>query len=293
MNAIVSSPTQVEELARAKVNLALHVTGQREDGYHLLDSVVVFPEFGDRLTLAPSDATSLDIEGPFADLLPGDQTGNLIFKAAQLLAESVPNSRGAMIGMVKALPVSAGIGGGSADAAATFRALTRLWGISPSKQELEKLAARLGADVPMCLQSNPIRCRGIGEIIEPIPALPKGALVLVNPGVSLATPVVFEALQNKKNSGLPQMPEKFASIQGLAEWLKSCRNDLQAPATTLVPEIADVISVLQSQPETLLARMSGSGATCFALCSSLAAAQQLEERIRDNRPNWWCVAAPF
>ncbi|WP_310619307.1 4-(cytidine 5'-diphospho)-2-C-methyl-D-erythritol kinase [Flexibacterium corallicola] len=283
----------VEELARAKVNLALHVTGIRENGYHTLDSLVVFPKTGDLVRVEAADQTSLDIIGPFADQLDSNPANNLVFRAAQLLAELVPTTRGAMIGLYKRLPVAAGVGGGSADAAATLRALSKVWGISPSTPELESLALQLGADVPMCIAEQPMRIKGIGEILEPIPPMPAAAVVLVNPGFSLSTPEVFLALKEKKNSGLPPLPHSFGSAFALAEWLKSCRNDLQEPAIHLVPQIKEILELLEVQHETLLARMTGSGATCFALCNSLDDAEALESRLRSNRRDWWIVSAPL
>lgn len=287
----IASP--VVEMARAKVNLALHVTGQRDDGYHTLDSLVVFPEYGDELRLTPADDMALHVSGPFASGLGSNTSANLAMKAAWLMAESVPGNRSAGIELEKRLPIAAGIGGGSADAAATLRALGRLWDVHPSSHNLEKLALRLGADVPMCFTEKHSRVRGIGEQIETTPPFPKGAIVLVNPGVKLETPDVFKALAKKNNSPLPALPEKWTGIQNFANWLKGCRNDLQAPAQSMVPEIAEVISLLDTQWETLLARMSGSGPTCFALCATLSDAQAVAERIKEHRPGWWVQAACY
>ncbi|MDX5594642.1 4-(cytidine 5'-diphospho)-2-C-methyl-D-erythritol kinase [Pseudovibrio sp. SPO723] len=285
--------TEVVETARAKVNLALHVTGQREDGYHTLDSLVVFPAYGDEITLRPADDMTLSISGPYAEPLNTDRSTNLVMKAAWLMSESVPGARSAHIQLTKRLPVAAGIGGGSADAAATLRALGRLWDVHPSSHNLEKLALRLGADVPMCFGENPSRVRGIGEQIEKLSAVPKGALVLVNPGIELSTPSVFQALENKQNSPLPTLPDKWSGPQEFASWLRACRNDLQAPATSLVPQIGDVLSLLDAQTETLLSRMSGSGPTCFALCATLGEAQAVAKRIKENRPDWWVQSAAY
>ena len=285
--------TQVEELARAKVNLALHITGQREDGFHTLDSLVVFPEVGDRILIKASSRLSLDIEGPFASAIKAQPSDNLVYKAAQLLAEHVPAASGAMIGLEKRLPVAAGVGGGSADAAAALRALARLWGISPTRAQFSGLALSLGADVPMCLEEAPARVRGIGEIVEPVTAFPSGAIVLVNPRIELPTPAVFAALQKRDNKPMPDMPTRFDNMKDLAGWLKTCRNDLQNPAISLAPQIADVLSVLSAQPETLLSRMSGSGATCFALCDNLSAAETITSRLAQTENNWWITAANF
>lgn len=281
----------VEELARAKVNLALHITGQREDGYHTLDSLVVFPELGDVVAVKPAPQLSLKISGEFSEKIQGDPAHNLVNKAAQLLAEHLPSSSGALIELEKSLPVAAGIGGGSADAAATLRALTKLWGVSPAPKDLSNLSLSLGADVPMCLEEKPARIRGIGEVIEPVKDFPTGAMVLVNPMIEISTPTIFNALEKKDNSPLPEMPAEFESMKELANWLKTCRNDLQKPAISLTSEISEVLDLLASQPETLIARMSGSGATCFALCETLEAAQKIASHLQEIRSNWWIKAA--
>ncbi|KZK77574.1 4-diphosphocytidyl-2-C-methyl-D-erythritol kinase [Pseudovibrio sp. Ad46] len=282
---------RVEELARAKVNLALHITGQREDGYHMLDSLVVFPEIGDQISVEPAPDLSLQITGEFSAKIQGDPADNLVIKAANMLAEHLPSASGVQIELEKSLPVAAGIGGGSADAAATLRALTRIWGVSPSPTDLAKLALSLGADVPMCLEEKPARIRGIGEIIEPLTDLPSGAIVLVNPLIEVSTPAIFHALEKKNNTPLPEMPEEFESMKALANWLKTCRNDLQKPAISQAPEISEVLDLLASQPNTLLARMSGSGATCFALVETLEAAQAIASHLQEAKGNWWIKAA--
>ncbi|SFT65371.1 4-diphosphocytidyl-2-C-methyl-D-erythritol kinase [Pseudovibrio denitrificans] len=282
---------RVEELARAKVNLALHITGQREDGYHLLDSLVVFPKVGDRITVEAAPDLSLQITGDFAEKIQGDPSDNLVYKAAQLLAEHVPNASSTRIELEKSLPVAAGIGGGSADAAATLRALAKLWGTSPAPTDLARLSLSLGADVPMCLEEKPARIRGIGEIIEPVTDFPSGAIVLVNPMIEISTPTIFRALEKKDNAPLPEMPEEFESMKALASWLKSCRNDLQKPAISQASEISEVLDLLASQPDTLLARMSGSGATCFALCETLKDAQSIATHLQDLHSDWWIRAA--
>jgi 4-diphosphocytidyl-2-C-methyl-D-erythritol kinase len=282
---------RVEELARAKVNLALHITGQREDGYHMLDSLVVFPEVGDQISVEPAPHLSLQITGEFSAKIQGDPADNLVIKAAKMLAEHVPSASGAQIELDKSLPVAAGIGGGSADAAATLRALSKIWDASPSPADLSKLSLSLGADVPMCLEEKPARIRGIGEIIEPLSGFPSGAIVLVNPLIEVSTPTIFHALEKKDNAPLPEMPAQFESMKALANWLKTCRNDLQKPAISQASEISEVLDLLASQPETLLARMSGSGATCFALAETLQSAQAIASHLQEARENWWIRAA--
>ena len=258
-----------DEPAPAKINLALHVTGRRADGYHLLDSLVVFTELGDRVTVAPG-TPSLRITGPFADDLPftGD---NLCLRAARSVGAD------AAITLYKALPVASGIGGGSADAAAVLRALGR----RPAAPEA------LGADVPVCLASVPARMRGLGEIVDPLPGIPALHLVLVNPRVPVSTPEVFRALHRRDNPGLPE-PPAGADAALLVEWLKAARNDLQSPAIGLAPVIADALAAL-ADAGAALARMSGSGATCFGIFPDAAAALRAARSIAAARPGWWVV----
>ncbi|KZL21275.1 4-diphosphocytidyl-2-C-methyl-D-erythritol kinase [Pseudovibrio axinellae] len=291
MTTEATKHARVIELARAKVNLALHITGQRSDGYHMLDSLVVFPHIGDEISVKPASRLSLSIAGQFAEKIQGDPADNLIYKAAQLLTEHVASASGARIELDKSLPVAAGIGGGSADAAATLRALAKIWGTCPSSADLSRLSLSLGADVPMCLEEKPARIRGIGEVIEPLPAFPSGAIVLVNPLIEVATPAVFNALLEKNHPPLPELPDGFKSMKDLASWLKTCRNDLQKPAIAQASLISTVLDILASQPETLLARMSGSGATCFALCESLSEAQAIAARLQEHHGNWWIKPA--
>ncbi|WP_068085527.1 4-(cytidine 5'-diphospho)-2-C-methyl-D-erythritol kinase [Polycladidibacter stylochi] len=281
-----------QALAQAKVNLALHITGQRADGFHLLDSLVVFPKTGDIIEAQKASKTRLELIGPFShSLLHDDPVDNLVLRAAHLLEESLSVSQPVALRLEKNLPVAAGIGGGSADAAATLFALCQLWGIKPDHTRLSELAAQLGADVPMCLNSKPCRVRGIGDQIENIAGLPAFAVVLVNPKVNLSTPAVFKQLAAKENGHLPKIPNRFESIHQLCEWLKATRNDLQTPAISLVPQIQKVLDVLEAQHECLFARMSGSGATCFAICTDLEAAERLAVHIKEREDNWWVQAA--
>lgn len=255
--------------APAKINLTLHVTGRREDGYHLLDSLVVFAETGDVVHLAPGPL-SLTITGPFAAGLASD-SDNLCLRAARLAGAEVA------ITLEKNLPVASGIGGGSADAAAVLRGL----GANPPLPE------RLGADVPVCLAGRPVRMRGLGEILDPVPQLPPLALVLVNPGKGLSTPAVFRALDRRDNPPMPALPD-FPDTAALVGFLQTCRNDLEAPAITLLPEIAACLEALRSQG-ALLARMSGSGATCFGIFADLDQARAAALALA--RPGWWVEAS--
>ncbi len=270
----------MREFAAAKINLALHVTGQRADGYHLLDSIVVFAGVGDWVTAAPADRLGLTVTGPQGVGLSGDD--NLVLRAARCLGV------GATLELEKHLPVASGIGGGSADAAATLRALCALRGMT-----LPDAAAvlALGADVPVCLAGRPVRMQGVGEVLTPLPALPDCYVVLVNPGVAVATPAVFKALPRKDNPVMSTMPACGSALE-LAVWLRDQRNDLEAPAIGLAPVIAEVKAALEVLPGCLIARMSGSGATCFGLFASEELAMAAAGALREDAPAWWVAAAP-
>ncbi|MEM7178824.1 MAG: 4-(cytidine 5'-diphospho)-2-C-methyl-D-erythritol kinase [Pseudomonadota bacterium] len=268
------------EAAPAKVNLYLHIRGQRLDGYHLLESLAVFPGVGDHLWVEPSDRMGLTIGGPFGDALPisGD---NLVLKAAAALAHRCGSAAGAAMRLQKNLPVASGIGGGSTDAAATLRLLARHWGVSVP----DGLALSLGADVPVCMDPSPQFMSGIGEYLAPAPALPPAWIVLVNPLVSVSTGAVFGALARRDNPAGPAAPQGgFDGFGSFIAWLRLQRNDMEAAAATLCPPVAEVLAALSPAP---LARMSGSGATCFALMPTAAAAAALATEIRRARPGWW------
>lgn len=270
-------------LAPAKVNLALHVTGRREDGYHLLDSVVVFADHGDTITLTPSADLSLTVTGPRAAGVPADRR-NLIWRAAELF----PPGQGAAITLDKHLPHAGGIGGGSSDAAATLRGLAAFWNL-PLPDPAAILS--LGADVPVCLFGKPARMSGIGETVSPLPPLPPLWIVLVNPGVEVPTGPVFKALARADNPPLPEMPANgWPDAAALVGWLCRTRNDLEPPARAQVPEIGQVIDHLNARPGCLLARMSGSGGTCFGLFAAEQAARDAADGLAAH-PGWWSVAA--
>lgn len=263
---------KITEHAPAKLNLTLRVTGRRDDGYHLLDSLVGFTELGDTLAVEPAESLSLAIEGPFAPALKAEPD-NLVLRAARMLAEAAGFVPRARLTLTKRLPVASGIGGGSSDAAAALRALARLWGTAVP---LLPLAARLGADVPVCLAGRSCRMRGIGETIEPL-ALPATDLVLVNPGRPLATAAVFAART-------AAFSPAFAPSGGdLAAMVTAGGNDLAAPARGLCPDIDEVLSVLAELPGCRAAAMSGSGATCFALFDRAPDAAFLSLAY----PAWW------
>lgn len=280
----------VSLLARAKVNLCLHVTGRREDGYHLLDSLVVFPDIGDLVTARADPAISLTLGGPNA-AATGAPAGNLVLRAAEAMAAAFPG-RGARLHLHKVLPVAAGLGGGSADAGATIRALERLWGVALEPGRRRALALSLGADVPACLCSLPARMRGIGEDLAPAPAMPECALVLVNPGVAVPTAAVFAAF-GEPGPPLGAIPERFCSPQSLAAWLALQRNDLEPAARRVAPAVGVVLAALSGLGQVLLSRMSGSGATCFGLCASEAAAEDAARVLRGLHPDWWVAVAPL
>jgi 4-diphosphocytidyl-2-C-methyl-D-erythritol kinase len=272
------------EFAPAKINLALHVTGRRADGYHLLDSLVVFAGVGDNLRAEPAASLTLAITGPQAADLPLSDD-NLILRAARLFG-----GKGAAITLEKNLPVASGIGGGSADAAAALRLLSRLWSV-PMPASSDILA--LGADVPVCLPGRAVRMSGVGERLDPLPhSLPPVWLVLANPGVAVSTPDVFRALTCRENPALQDMP-RLKDAAELAAFLALQRNDLEAPAQHLVPAIGQVKSALTAQNGCLLARMSGSGATCFGLFADARSASTAAAALRMAHPGWWVADAPM
>ena len=260
------------QTAPAKVNLYLHVTGRRDDGYHLLDSLAIFAGAHDVVSAEPSDELTLRVSGPFAAELNAD---NLVLRAARALGVS------AGLTLEKNLPVASGIGGGSADAAATLRLL----GPGVSAAELSRIAAGLGADVPVCLANAPARMGGIGDLLSPAPGLPEFGLLLVNPGVAVATRDVFGG-RTGTFSAPASLPLAWASAAAMAADLTLLTNDLEAPALTLCPVIGDVLAALRETDGCLLARMSGSGATCFALYNTSFLAK--DAALACARPGWWC-----
>ncbi|MCC2112285.1 MAG: 4-(cytidine 5'-diphospho)-2-C-methyl-D-erythritol kinase [Hyphomicrobiales bacterium] len=288
----------VREFAPAKLNLALHVTGRRSDGYHLLESLVVFADISDVVTAEADSDLSLRRSGAFAERL-GPPEDDLVLRAAARLRNEL-TARGTTIGgarlhLEKNLPVASGLGGGSADAAATLRALCRLWVPQIPAAVIEPLLAEiavgLGADVPMCLASWPALVSGIGEQIAAYDGLPGDLhLVLVNPGVGLATPEVFRALDRRENPPPPPLPDQFEDVAALVEWLGESRNDLQASAIGLAPEIGVALALIGSNADCLLARMSGSGATSFGIFATADAATDAAAAIAATHPDWWVAA---
>lgn len=270
----------VAETAPAKINLCLHVTGRRLDGYHLLDSLVVFADVADRVFASHARGLSLVVAGPEGAGLQAEPD-NLVLRAAREMGVE-----DAALILDKRLPIASGIGGGSADAAATLRALARLTGLPlPPGDEV----VRLGADVPVCLAARPARMAGIGERISPLPPLPPLACVLVNPRLPVPTPQVFAALQSRDNPPLPDLPAlALGSAESFASWLaEQSRNDLVAPAREVAPILADVQSALETTRDCLLARMTGSGGTHFGLYATAEAARAAAETLRAVHPFWW------
>lgn len=265
-------------LAPAKVNLALHVVGQRHDGYHLLDSLVMFADYGDRISVSLADETTLEVEGRMSDGVPEDDS-NLMIRAAQLMGVPVA------LKVKKRLPNAAGLGGGSSDAAAVLTAISLMTG-----KAIPPHAIELGADVPVCLARSAARMRGIGDQVEPVPDLPRLEAVLVNPGRPVPTAEVFRHLESRENAPMPEhLPAGLSGVE-LARWLGTMRNDLEAPAIAAAPVIAQVFETLSKTPGCLLTRMSGSGGTCFGLYSDKETARAAAGRLREQNPNWWVTA---
>jgi len=283
----------LSEAAPAKVNLALHVTGRRADGYHELESLVVFVDVADEVTAAPARADRLTVTGPFATAAGGGDN-NLVMRAVRAFRERWPDAlpSGLDIALTKNLPVAAGIGGGSADAAAMLRLLARMGEGTVSLAELREVAFGLGADVPVCLISRPCEVRGVGEILHPLREFPATHLVLVNPLVPVVTADVFRRLQSRHNAPLPPLPQPLTLPVQLGLWLGETRNDLEPAAIALVPAIGALIEDMRRMDGCALARMSGSGGTVFGLFGSEAQAHQAAHELRARNPQHWVAAGP-
>jgi 4-diphosphocytidyl-2-C-methyl-D-erythritol kinase len=275
--------------ARAKLNLYLHVVGRRADGYHLLDSLVAFADIADRIAAEPASRLNLAITGPFAGGLAADDSNNLVWRAAQALAHKLGRAPEVALRLEKNLPVASGIGGGSSDAAATLKALADLWHADLDEQALCDIGITLGADVPVCIASRTSWLGGTGERVAAAPKLPPAALVLVNPGIALPTASVFKARRGDFSA-----PGRFtqapADAAALAALLAERRNDLTAAAIEQVPVIATVLERLAAMKGALLARMSGSGATCFALFASSDGAENAARELSAEARGWWVAA---
>ncbi len=276
-------------MAPAKLNLALHVVGMHRDGRHLLESLAVFTRSGDRLALRPASRDGFTISGPFAAPLLGQP--NLVTAARDVLRARFPGHEcpPVEIRLEKNLPVAAGIGGGSSDAAAALKALCELWQLPADAGRLASAALSLGADLPMCLAARPVLASGIGEQLREVSPFPGLRLVLVNPGVPVATGAVFAALSEKCNPGVPALPET-AELAGWIDWLADTRNDLEAPALRIAPSIGDALAALRSAG-ACVARMSGSGATCYGLFEDAAAQGRAAHEIRRAHAGWFVMEA--
>jgi 4-diphosphocytidyl-2-C-methyl-D-erythritol kinase len=294
---VPSAAAVMVEHGRAKVNLTLRVVGRRVDGYHELESVVAFADCADRLSLTPGPRLDLRMSGPLAQAC-GETGDNLVLKAARLLGERVPDLKAGQFTLEKVLPVAAGIGGGSADAAAALRLLAQLNGLALDDKRLLDVALETGADVPVCLASRACDMSGVGETLLPL-SLPIMPCVMVNPRVAVATKDVFQALGLRNGELLvgatdvfqaAAWPEQGASVEDWVEVLAASSNDLEAPATRIQPVIGEVISALSATNGAWLARMSGSGATCFAIFENTAEAQRAAQKIQLDHPGWWVHA---
>lgn len=279
--------TLIREFAPAKLNLYLHVTGRREDGYHDLDSLVAFASIGDEIALRAATDFQFEITGPQAAALDGDGEENLVVKAARSLAELTGKPLDAHIVLVKNLPVASGIGGGSSDAAAALRALARHWGLAADDPRIAEAAARHGQDVPVCVKIENTYMTASG--VMPAPGLPRADVVLINPGKALPTPGVYKEYRQGGDpfSPLSRLSRAPETLDELAEALKARTNDLYEPAHRLMPEVAEILGALDSSGECLVSRMSGSGATCFGLFRDATSAKSIAAQIRAVRPRWW------
>ena len=283
--------TRLEEHAPAKLNLTLHVLGRRPDGYHELDSLVVFASCGDRLSLTPGPDLSVTTTGPFATAITD---GNLVTKAARLATQAAPGLTLGAFTLEKHLPVAAGLGGGSSDAAATLRLIRRANPHLASSVDWPAIATRCGADVPVCLLGMAARMQGLGERVTSVGPLPDLGCILVNPRVPLATADVFKALAAPPLhdlAGETDWPRDLSTPHAVIEYVRSGRNDLEVPARRLCPAIAPVLERLRSAPGVIAARMSGSGPTCFGLTATVNAAGQVARSLSGSEPGWWVAAA--
>jgi len=277
------------ELAPAKINLALHVTGRRDDGYHLIDSLVVFTRFGDRIETALADEDSFQVAGRYAEGVPR-ASENLVIKARDALRVhcGISTAPPVRIALEKNLPVASGIGGGSSDAAATLRSLVRLWRLDMDEKDLALIGGQLGADVPMCLSARPLLARGTGDQLSILPDFPSLGLVLVNPGRAVETAKVFSALLNPDNEPMPPLPDHI-EFHSLRNWLDATRNDLSGPAHAIEPAVGLALSALK-KADAGFARMSGSGATCYGLYETGNVAKRAAAAIRKRNPTWFVAA---
>jgi len=284
-------------MSRAKINLCLHVVGKRSDGFHQLHSLVTFAQFGDDLAIVDHACAGgedeLQIQGEFASLLANDKT-NLVLQALGAYRKRWPNAltNNLSLLLTKNLPIASGIGGGSANAASLLKLVSAISSEKINPEQLQNLAADIGSDVPVCLLEKPAIMAGRGENLIPLKNFPTLFAVLANPGIAISTGEVFANLKQAENSAMPDVPEKF-SVEELVSWLHQSRNDLEETAIKLVPEIAQIIEEFQSNPNCIFARMSGSGATVFALFNHMEKAQHGAGAIKAKWPQYWIRPTVF
>jgi 4-diphosphocytidyl-2-C-methyl-D-erythritol kinase len=281
---------KLSAFAPAKINLFLHVGPLGADGYHPLCSLMSFADVGDRIALSAADQPSFEIDGPFAEELAGDEGDNLVVRAARLLAQEARGPQPPFrLLLTKVLPLAAGLGGGSSDAGAALRLIRDALALKVDDEALADIAAALGADGAACFAARPVIAEGRGEKLSPAPGTPVLDAVLVNPRVPCPTGAVYREFDRLGLGGAdrPPLPDAFEGVEEVAAFLGICRNDLEVPAANLVPEIGEALGLLRSQPEALLTRLSGSGATAFALCAGDIEAEGLAATVCALRPNWW------
>lgn len=275
--------------APAKLNLFLHITGKREDGYHLLQSVMVFVDVGDELEFSPHDTLFIDVDGPFAGDMPPPHD-NLVYKAAQMLAQEYKTNMRGAIRLTKRLPVASGIAGGSSDTAAALKGLARLWGLPEEQGRLQRIAEKLGADVPACLIGRPVWAEGAGEKMMRLPEMPPLHFVLANPMIETPTPEVFRRFRDKFSAPIQFMGRKKSASEWVAD-MKIYRNDLTEAAIEVTPAISTVLQALHGLPGCRITRLSGSGATCFGIFDNAEAAFTAVNLLKQQYPRWWVAPA--
>jgi len=283
--------TALSITAPAKINLYLHIVGRHANGLHLIDSLIAFSDIHDTLSFATSSGLSLEIDGPFGSQLK-TEPNNLVLEAARGLAQLCGIKKGARLQLTKNLPIASGIGGGSSDAAATLKGLIQLWEVQPNNQDLHDLALKLGADVPACLSARSAFISGVGEIVSKTNHLPLCSIVLVNTGTPISTPTVFKNFIKSQAKFSKPRRVNF-SPRNLIEFvstLETCQNDLDQVAQALCPEIAQVLGELRESHGALLSRMSGSGATCFAIFANPEEATAVSLDLKQRHPSWWIKA---
>lgn len=285
-------PAPLTIFAPAKINLFLHVTGKTDNNYHTLDSLINFADIGDEITIEPASQFSFDIDGPYAGYFNADaqkstdESTNLVVKAVFAMAQKFERLPDFKITLTKNLPIASGMGGGSSNAAATIWGLLEWWNIPTNTDDLPELFLKLGADVPVCYYSQPARMQGIGDLVTPVPDMPELDILLINPGKPCPTEKVFAGITPPYSEKIT-FPPHFKSTHALIEFLSHQRNDLTPAASNIVSEINEILPLIQKQKGCALARLSGSGATCFGIFENADTAKEAEIKIREQNPDWW------